>query len=187
MKSLGVEEGKIYHFFDIHELVVNTQKYRTKKRVLLLTHDLSLGGPALALLKAAKVLIDNQFDTYIGSMLNGPLMENIIELKIPIIVDRRLQISTMNELPWTKNYDLIICNTINYHVFLSDRDTNIPVIWWLHDARRYYDGIRKEKLETLDTKNLRILSVGPIPASAINEFLPDIHIDSLLYGVAENE
>ncbi len=189
--KLGVEKEKIYHFYDLHDLFQkeNPSFFNEQvKKILLMSHDLALGGPSIALFNAAKVLKKQGYDVYLASMINGELSDAITKEGIPLIIDRRLQISTMNEIPWiNKSYDLIVCNTINYHVFLSDRDTSTPVIWWLHDARRYYDGIKKERLENLNIKNMKILSVGPVPANAINEFLPDIHIESLLYGVIENE
>ncbi len=190
--GLGVPEDKIYHFFDLHELFMKEKNAKNDhmtndKSILLLSHDLLLGGPALALYHAALALKKDGYEVVFGSMLDGELKTMLEDSFIPVIVDRRLQINTMRELPWTGKFDLIICNTINYHVFLSDRDCSIPIIWWLHDARRYYDGIKEDRLKDINTSNMKILSVGPIPAKAFNEFLPDIHLDSLLYGVSENE
>lgn len=190
--GFGVPEGKIYHFYDLHELFMKEKSVKTDnvtkdKSILLLSHDLLLGGPALALYHAALALKKNGYEVVFGSMLDGELKAMLEDSFIPVIVDRRLQVNTMRELLWTSKFNLIICNTINYHVFLSDRDCSIPVIWWLHDARRYYDGIKEDRLKGLNTSNMKILSVGPVPAKAFNEFLPDINLDSLLYGVSENE
>ncbi len=192
LMGLGIPEDKIYHFYDLHGLFIKeknaTIDHMTKdKSILLLSHDLLLGGPALALYHAALALKKNGYEVVFGSMLDGELKDMLEDSFIPVIIDRRLQVNTMRELPWTSNYNLIICNTINYHIFLSDRDCSIPIIWWLHDARRYYDGIKEDRFKGFNTSNMKILSVGPVPAKAFNEFFPDIYLDSLLYGVSENE
>lgn len=83
---------------------------------------------------AAKVLKKRGYAVVYASMLDGPLKPILIENDISVIVDENLQISTMQETVWVSTFSLLICNTLNFHVFLSERDTNIPVVWWLHDS-----------------------------------------------------
>lgn len=196
--QLGIEESRIYHFFDLHNLIYHQVKKRTihyyepkdkneseNKKILLLSHDLTLGGPALALYHAAQILRKNGYQAVYGSMLDGPLRRTLTEEGIPVIVDENLMIETMKEAEWTSKYSLIICNTMNYHVFLSERDLRVPVVWWLHDALLFYDGIRQEMMDKLVIDNMRVWSVGPIPKKAVQTFRPDLQIEELLYGVAD--
>lgn len=188
--DLEVAEDKIYHFYDLHELFQKENpksagKSRDKKSVLLLSHDLSLGGPALALYHGARILQKNGYDVVFASMLDGALREKLEEQFIPVMVDRRLQIYTMRELPWTEKYDLVLCNTINYHTFLSDRNEDIPVIWWLHDSGFFYEGIKPGKLADIRGRNLKYVSVGPVPRKAMNRYCPDAVIEDLIYGVSD--
>lgn len=196
--QLGIEESRIYHFFDLHNLIYHQVKKRAihyyepkdkneseNKKILLLSHDLTLGGPALALYHAAQILRKNGYQAVYGSMLDGPLRRTLTEEGIPIIVDENLMIETMKEAEWTNGYSLIICNTMNYHVFLSERGQNVPVVWWLHDALFFYDGIRQEVMEKISQDNMQIWSVGPIPKKAVQTFRPDLQIEDLLYGVAD--
>lgn len=193
LMALGVAEDKIFHFYDLHQLFQSEhpQKVNSASKpvdlnsILLLSHDLSLGGPALALYHAARILQENGYDVMFASMLDGALREKLEEQLIPIIIDKRLQIHTMRELTWTEKYDLIICNTINYHTFLSDRNEDIPVIWWLHDSAFFYEGIKPGKLETICGKNLKYVSVGPVPRKAMNQYCPDVVIKDLIYGVSD--
>ncbi len=187
--DLGVPEDRIFHFYDLHELFQSEQKTvpvtTTKaKSILLLSHDLSLGGPALALYHAAISLKKAGYEVVYASMLDGELRNRLEDSFIPVMIDERLQTGTMRELLWTGHFDLIICNTINYLTFLSDRDSKIPVIWWLHDSPFFYAGIKKEKLDKIDTENMKILSVGPVPRKAMEHFKPDVKIDDLIYGVS---
>ena len=187
--ELGVSEDKIYHFYDLRALFEKeqTEAYGVaiaSKSILLLSHDLSLGGPALALFHAAETLKKSGYDVAFASMLDGDLRNRIEDAFIPVIIDHRLQISTMNELTWTQKYDLIICNTINFNVFLSERDNRIPVIWWLHDSSFFYEGIKSERLTNMDMTNMKVLSVGPVPQGAMMTYRDDVSIEDLIYGVS---
>ena len=188
--ELGVDEDKIYHFYDLHELFkrqgADNSDGLCKKTVLLLSHDLTNGGPALALYHGARALIGHGYEVVFASMLDGELRSKLEESFIPVVIDNRLQIGTMKELPWTHHYDLIICNTINYHIFLSDRDISIPVMWWLHDSPFFYEGIKRGNLENIDTTNMKLFSVGPVPRKAMQQYKPECVINDLIYGVSED-
>lgn len=198
--SLGVELDKIYHFYDLHRLIALDEERRQEQyflnarevvkcnlsaepKILLLSHDMTLGGPAIALFHAAKVLKKKGYIVVYASMFDGPLKEELMRKGIPVIIDENLQIAVMQEIEWTSAFTLIICNTLNYHVFLSERDTDIPVMWWLHDARFFYDGVDPEVIRKIMPDNMRIVSVGAIPAEAAREFLPNMKCGNLLYGV----
>lgn len=202
LAELGVLENRIYHFYDLHRLIYKKEMKRlvqyygnaeevTKlprqsgKKILLLSQDLTLGGPAIALLHAAEILVKRGYQVVYASMIDGPLRERLLACNIPVIVDENLQIETMKDSEWTRNFSLLFCNTINFHVFLSERDADIPVIWWLHDSEFFYDGVNRETLKNLDRRNLQICSVGPVPRNAMQKILPDISVDDLLYGVED--
>lgn len=181
--ALGVPEDKVIHFFDLHDVFEKSENVNRKK-VLLLSHDMTMGGPALALYNTALVLKKNGYSVTFGSMLDGELRHTLDRNFIPTVVDRRLQICTMNEIDWTWNYDLLICNTIGYHVFLTQRKTDIPVIWWLHDSEFFYQGVSEDRLSKISRENLKILSVGPVPARAIRNHMSGVCVEDLIYGVS---
>lgn len=189
--DLGVHSDKIFHFYDLHELFlkegyIDSGEGKSTKSVLLLSHDLTLGGPALALYHAALALKSEGYEVMFASMLDGELRKKLEESFVPVTVDRRLQIFTMKELTWTNRYDLIVCNTINFNTFLSDRNVKIPVIWWLHDSSFFYDGVKAERLRNIDITNMKIVSVGPIPRNAMKKYRTDVDISDLIYGVSRD-
>ena len=108
---LGVRPDKIYHFFDLHNLLdykkkkVNIIYYGTtendiftsrhQNKILLLTQELTLGGPPLAILHMAEVLKKNGYDVVVGTMMDGPLRQKFLNLSIPLIIYERLQMATM--------------------------------------------------------------------------------------------
>lgn len=196
--SLGVKEDKIYHFYDIPDLIAyqnikeDIKIYRSsffdesKKDVLVLNQDLTLGGPALALFQAAKILKKHGRKVTYASQIDGPLKHLIEKEEIEVIVDQNLLVETMNECGWISGYSQIICNTINFHIFLSKRDTSIPMIWWLHDALFFYDGVYKKAINEISRENLKIWAVGPVSEKAIKTFRPDFLVEDLLYGVVDS-
>lgn len=204
--ELGVEKERIYHFYNLHSLlkekgeivkrpikyygdakaIVNKMQGQNKK-ILLLSQELTLGGPSIALFHAAKTLKAQGYEVVYASMIDGVLKDKLLKNDISVIVDENMQIATMKEIEWVKSFSLIICNTLNFHVFLSERDSNIPIVWWLHDARFFYDGVNPEVMKKINPDNMKMVSVGPIPRKAIEEFLPDMPCEELLYGVADVE
>lgn len=203
LMDLGVPEDKIYHFYDLHELICcrndgqttdykkpiqyfgGAENVKKSKAVLLLSHDLTMGGPALALYHMAQTLQKLGREVVMASMLDGLLREVLMAEGIPVIVDVNLQVETMQEAEWTRGFSLIVCNTINFHVFLSKRYADTPVLWWLHDSSFFYDGINPERLRGISCENMKICAVSPVARKAVVNFLKDMPVEDLIYGVPD--
>ncbi|EOS69969.1 hypothetical protein C818_02132 [Lachnospiraceae bacterium MD308] len=200
--ELGVPEEKIYHFYDLHRLfykkehkkpilyygiseeIATSNEYQ-KRRILLLSQDMLLGGASIALFHAAKVLAENKYNVVFASMIDGPLREKLLSENIPVIIDVNLQLRTMRETEWLAGFSLIFCNTINFHIFLLKRNNNVPIIWWLHDSAFFYAGVSRDVLQSLDRTNMKIYSVSSIPENAIKQYISDIETERLLFGVED--
>lgn len=198
LMELGVSETRIYHFYDLRKLIrleENQQQIQyygiTEQELLknagktigLLSTDLALGGTAIALFHMAKVLKKLGYSVVFASMMDGPLRRKIEELNIPVVVDANLQLATMRETAWLAEFKLIICNAINYYIFLSERNQRIPMIWWLHDSAFFYDGVDREVIRKISVENLKVLSVGPVPRNAFHQIYSEMPVGQLLYGV----
>lgn len=61
----------------------------------------------------------------------------------------------------------------------------MPVVWWLHDSAFFYEGIDKHILNGLNRENLQVYAVGPVARRALAQFLPDMEIGDLIYGVVD--
>lgn len=201
LKSLGVAEEQIYHFFDLRKLIdleknrqdircygISRQEIRDRANtsIALLSTDLAFGGTALALFHMAKALSGAGYLVLFVSMMDGPLRESIEMCGIPVVIDPNLQIATLKETEWLSDFRLILCNSINYYTFLLERDSEIPVIWWLHDSAFFYDGVDREALRKMPWKNLTVLSVGPVPEKTIHGIVPELSVGQLLYGVEDS-
>lgn len=203
--ELGVMEEKIYHFYDLRSLVwppgnspriqcygidENVLNDKMDGKIVLLSTDMDLGGTAMALFHMAKVLKEQGYPIVFASMMDGVLRESVLECGVPVVVDSNLQLAVMRETAWVSKARLIICNAVNYHIFLSDRDTRIPIIWWLHDSEFFYDGVSGDVFQRISIENLKTYSVGSVPREAVHKVLPNMSVGELLYGVddtAEHE
>lgn len=201
--ELGVTEGKIYHFFDLNRLICHgnggqgidykkpiryyggAERIEPSSTVLLLSHDLTMGGPALALYHMGQALRKQGKKIVIVSMLDGPLREVLVQVGIPVIVDVNLQVETMCDARWLEKFRLIVCNTINFHVFLSKRNTDTPVLWWLHDSAFFYDGVNPDVLRAVSSEKMEVCAVGPVARKAMESYRPDLLVEDLLYGVMD--
>ena len=198
--ELGVSSDKIFHFYDLHKIFDVEEKEKEvryyggakeiadceeKNKILLLSQDMTFGGPSLALFQAARVLRRHGYQVVYASMLDGPLRDKLLKAGVPVIVDENMQIAVMKKVQWICKFSMYICNTINFYVFLSERNTRIPAIWWLHDSHFFYGGVDRSVLQRIDMTNLQVVSVGPVPKAAIHEFLPNMHIGQLLYSVED--
>ena len=198
--ELGVSAEKIFHFYDLHKLLYAPEKKKPiraygasfdalvaqkDKKILLLSQDMTLGGPALALYHTAKTLIKNGYQIVFASMIDGPLREKLVLEGIPVIVDDNLQIETMRDAEWTHGFRCVFCNAINFCVYLSKRDGMTLVIWWLHDSAFFYDGISQEIFDSIPRENLKVCAVGTVPKEVLLGRMPDIQIENLIYGVED--
>lgn len=203
LTELGVTEDKIYHFYDLHELICcgtdgqradykktilyygGAENVRKEETVLLLSHDLTMGGPALALCHMAQILKRQGRQVVMASMMDGPLRKVLVEEGVPVVVDHNLQVETMREAEWTWDFSMIVCNTVNFHVFLSERPEEIPVLWWLHDSSFFYDGVKPERLCGIPGQKMQVCAVSPVAREAIKRFLGNIPVEDLIYGVPD--
>ena len=203
--GLKVEEKDILHFYDLHDFLKGRKPVypadiserarqicgdpdKKKETILLLSTDmLRVGGPAKVLFSAGKMLMKNGYPVVFASMLDGELRHEIEDAGIPVIVDANLQVDTMEEISWIQGFGLLICNTINFYVFLSKRDCNVPVVWWLHDSAFFYGGVNADRLRSIPQDRLKIVSLGRVPGKAMHELAPQFEIEELLYGTKDKE
>lgn len=199
--EMGIPCDKILHFFELYKLKAvrnksfgmqffgrSEEEVRKRRRdsVLLLSADLEpQSGPAAALARFAGVLKKNGYGVVFGSMQDGFQKEKLLAEGIPVVIDPNLQVKQMADIEWTHGFRKVVCNTIGFNVFVSRRDGNTPVDWWLHDSSFFYDGVDIGLMKDTDFSNVGIYSVGKIPKMAMQKILPELEIKELLYGLAD--
>ena len=202
--DLGVEEDKIvgYAFLREHRYLVKQEmpvsiilkgadisklitKAELSKSILIMSHSLDFSGASLALYYATKVLISHNYKIVFAAWNDGPLKDMLYSNGIPVIIEPNLEMCTANELAWISNFDKIICNTLNYYYFLSDRKKDGKFIWWLHDPELFYETLDKKVFSRIKRENLKVCAAGKIAEQAIKHYIPDVEISQLLYGIPD--
>lgn len=157
----------------------------TKNAVLLMSHNLDLNGASLALYYAGKCLKENGYHVVFASWNDGPLADMLSEDSIPVIIDANLEIKTANETAWADCFDRVMCNTLNYYYYLSNRSKSGKYIWWLHDPEMFYKTLNAEIFRKISRENLTVCAAGPIAAAAVKKYMPDADVRQLLYGIPD--
>lgn len=153
--------------------------------MLLMSHNLDLNGATLALFYMALLLIKNHIPVFFASWSDGALRRYLYEENIPVIIDPNLQMKTHRETEWTHGFHRIICNTLNYYQFLSDRNIDDQIIWWLHDPVMFYKSLDKELIYRIRSENLMVYAVSPIAEAAFKKYFPYFGVQRLVYGIPD--
>lgn len=203
LKGLGVPEEKICIFSELYKhpeltaadrvvsffgdgrTVLRITAAEQADAVLLMSHNLDLNGAALALFYMAQIFVKNGMRVFFASWSEGALGRMLYECNIPVIVDPNLQMRTQRETEWTHSFHRIVCNTLNYYQFLSDRDVNDKVLWWLHDPAMFYRGLDQELLEKIRMDNLSVYAVSPVAKEAFHSCFPGAKAGQLVYGLPD--
>lgn len=203
LKELGVPDSKIYKFSELYkhpELIVaeravsfwgsdkvfsDIMEVCREDAVLLMSHNLDFNGASLALFYLAQILVKNEFYIVFASWSDGALRQHLYKEDIPVIIDPNLQMKTQREVQWTHGFHRIICNTMNYYQFLSDRSTQDKIVWWLHDPPMFYKSLNQELLYKIKEENLNVYAVGSIAEEAFKAYFPNFKVRRLLYGIPE--
>ena len=107
------------------------------RRVLLVSHELTVTGAPNSLLRQAKYFLDAGCKVDVWTLAGGDLLPRYREagLNPELVVNDRRAI----EAKWAESnvrYDLVICNTICTYKFADVlRRRNVPVVWFIRETR----------------------------------------------------
>lgn len=200
--KLGVESDKIVGYASLHEyrkliktalptsLILTDSRVKSflksmdlSNTILLMSHTLDFSGATLALYYAVNVLVSANYNVVFASWNDGPLKETLFQNGIPVIIEPNLEMCTANEISWVNQFNKIICNTLNYYYFLSDRRKDAKYIWWLHDPEIFYETLNQDVFSKIEQDGLTICAAGKIAEKAIKHHMKDVNVHQLIYGI----
>ena len=151
--------------------------------VLVVSNSLSLTGAPIVLLNAARVLKEMGYMPAFLSNADGKLREYVLELGIPVIVEKHLETFSHKLQIWMEQCEFAVVNTFLYRQALLNCDlAGKKVVWWLHEGPDYYFGKKVSHGEAESLKSVRVFGAGPVACRAFEKafgILPRI----LLYGL----
>jgi GT2 family glycosyltransferase/glycosyltransferase involved in cell wall biosynthesis len=105
------------------------------KRILFVSHDLSLSGAPLILSMLAKHLVAHGYSVTVLSPNEGPLYEHYMREHIEVILEPAVIDDARVTYSLLKEYGVVIVNTIvAWRSVHAARAYPRPCIWWIHES-----------------------------------------------------
>ena len=155
------------------------------KKILVLSHELSLTGAPIVLSHAVHILQEENVQIVVISPEDGPLRKTFLQENVPVIIRKDLDKSD-EWLKWANEFDLILVNTVvPFRQIQQLGKTQKPVMWWLHDARSGYKDYLRYVLPDTVSENIHIYSVSKYADDAMKTYRPKYKSNLLFYGLQD--
>lgn len=196
--GMGVPEDKIFGYVQLEstkDTSLTTNFYYSekvginsdnKKKIVMISHDLSITGAPKCLLIAAELFIKNNYFVTVGSPYDGELRNDFLAVGADVIVDERLRAGCIRELEWAQEGDMLFVNTVQLYYLLMDRDLEIPVVWWIHEPETSYKSVVPSLISKIETTNLNIYAVSKVAERALHRVWKHNEISNLPYGIPDH-
>lgn len=156
-----------------------------RKKILLLTHELSLTGAPVVLTHTLPILKEAGWQIVAVSPCDGVLKEAFLKEQVPVLVLGNMD---QNEdwLHLAADFDLILVNTVvPFRQIQQLEALDIPVLWWLHDAKSGYENYLRHVLPETLGRNIHTYSVSRYADDAVHTYRPQYETGLLLYGLKD--
>lgn len=110
---------------------------QSNKKILLVSHDLSLTGAPIVLFNIAKILKKNGFSVAVVAYNGGALMKKFEEENIPVCISFAAQARVDEIHTLGKLFDLVIANTVVTYRTLWHIRKVCKVIWLIHESKNF--------------------------------------------------
>jgi len=115
-----------------------------KKRILFITHQLSKTGAPIVLLDMICFCKKLGYEILVMSMAEGELRIVLEEMGVSVILRERFLGDYEVFLKQAEAFDYVVANTlITFEAIHVLKYSNVPVIWWLHEGRQYFEYFEK--------------------------------------------
>ncbi len=108
-----------------------------KKKILLISHELSYTGAPIVLVNIAKILKKYDFEVVVLSYLDGGLEKELRKEKIPVYITGFLFNDSEKFKEAVKTFDLVIANTIVTYRSIWHLHGLVDFIWLIHEAQAF--------------------------------------------------
>lgn len=107
---------------------------QASRRLLFVSHDLSLSGAPMMLFHAATWCQRNGSLVQVIAPKDGPLREKLKAEGIPVIIDPLVETGHESFARFARDFDCVIANTIlSAAAVRALKGQNVPVTWWMHE------------------------------------------------------
>ncbi len=157
-----------------------------KRHILLISHELTLTGAPIAVAYMARALKKLGYAPLVISPTDGKMSSEIANDNIPVIIVQDI-LSADRIQSIAPLFDLCVCSTLaTYHPVTQLCKTQIPTLWWVHEARASYLAGRLEPAIPQElSENIHTYCVGNYARKLLFEYRPNYETGTLLYYVPD--
>lgn len=152
------------------------------KKILFITHDLSLTGAPLILYYAAKILKEKGYGVTVYSRADGPLKHDYLSNGISILIFDNYDFSDCEIRQYFAEYYMILVNTVVLFELVKKLEkADIPVMWWLHEEDNIYEEYQIKALPKY--QKLYVYCVSKRAINAYEKYSGYMNAKQLIYGI----
>lgn len=157
------------------------------KKVMVISHELSLTGAPVVLAQAVRILKQANWQIVVVSPKDGSMREEFLREGIPVLIMGDMD-NNKDWLRCAQDFDLVLVNTIvPFRQVECLGKTNLPVMWWLHDAKSGYKAHLQYVLPETVADNIHIYSVSQYADDVLKQYRPKYKSSLLLYGLQDEK
>lgn len=158
-----------------------------KKKLLVITHELSWTGAPLVLAEACiSVLKPAGYEMMVLSQKEGPLSQKFLDNGIPVMILPEIA-SPESKLLYAlvQPYDAVIVNTIVPYASIQILNTlEKPVLWWIHECELIYEWVGEFLPQRLGD-HIHVCCVGQYALGVLKKYRPEYNAQVLIYGLQD--
>jgi glycosyltransferase involved in cell wall biosynthesis len=127
------------------EVVRQSQATHSQKlslKILILFHELSESGAPRAAFDVACILRDAGHFVVVRSRTDGPYRQRLRNAGVAVLVDEQLFDQDRNVADFARNFDKVICNTINCWPVVGQLCAFAPIYWYVHESEIIHHLVR---------------------------------------------
>ena len=157
----------------------------TKKKVLLVSHELNLTGAPVALNYFAQSIAHQGYFPVVMAPRTGALCDQMRQEAFLILVyDQVYQSDLVSR--YADLFDLIVvCTTVGAPLVAQLNGAHIPVLWWIHEAHASYSDRELNAMPETLADNVHVYCGGTYAQQVLTQYRPSYQAKQLLYFVPD--
>lgn len=199
--DLGIDEKSILNFEqyceysaqkkEICRLVIHYKRnnfcfFKNKKNILIITHELSYTGGALAAFYAALSLKEKGFDVVIATKKTNPsLTDEIVNKNITVFTQELIEYCEWEQINWIEQFDYVIINTLRLGTLIEKLAGRKQVLWWVHESKAEYEYLDPNVIRSIDSMNIETYVVSDVALHTFCQYFQKLSANVLCYGIPD--
>lgn len=154
------------------------------KKILLVSHSLSLTGAPLVLYNMAQILYQNNYNITIYSLKEEELLYDFLKDGISVSIFKDFDFDEEEVTYYFGSFNLIIVNTVTlYQLISSIKNLKTKIIWWLHEEDNIYNSYNIIEKDLVCPSNILIYGVSERAIKSYYKYSNKQNIKKLTYGI----